>query len=117
MRRAYSERFPMKSFRITCRSLMIVVAFAALAIWCCVMWRRSAEFAAKAREHEFLIFIHKSNLYITLYDNFDNLIVPESPERAHFDKLIEKHNRMLEKYRRATVFPWLTVVPNPDALP
>jgi hypothetical protein len=87
----------MKLPRLTTLRLMILVAFAALALglveW---MGRRSVAFRLKAREHE--------GTFKTLIG--PNTTFPVSPATAH-------HRLMAEKYRLAARSPWLPVAPDP----
>jgi len=59
----------MKSPRFALRSLMTAVAIAALTTWVRMLWRRSAEFAARARVYEIKRDIHSVNLWVICYDS------------------------------------------------
>lgn len=103
---------------------MGTIAAAAFASWCGVMWLRSAEFAARAGEHQASLLFNSSNLSMKyyLYTRFERqpvrpLVRPARDELERLEGRWTYHRRMYEKYRRLSLFPWFSAGPDPAAPP
>jgi hypothetical protein len=111
----------MKPPHFTLRALMIVVALASLAAWGYVLWRQSAEFAARAREHEEGRSLCDINLAFVIGRTQGRQSARLSAsaraeleaKRARLEQWVHYEQRMYLKYRRAARFPWLPISPDP----
>jgi hypothetical protein len=105
--------------RIPCRTLMGAVAIAALTAWGYTMWVRSAEFAARASEHNGRIVLCEYQLDEMCY--FHGCPVRLTATREVWRVMIERRaryeGRIYRKYRRAAFFPCLAVSPDPAPPP
>ena len=120
-------------FRI--RTMMLLVALAALATWGTIMVERSKVYAAKARRHEVNENWHKSNLsmdYLNIREPYiwkwgDTLKDREElsrriaedlqPRIASLTRMLEFESGLGRKYRRAARYPWMGVEADPPAPP
>jgi hypothetical protein len=103
----------MKSPRFTLRALLIFLALAALPAWGYTLWRRSVAFAEMAEKYDL-------KLVTDSYNSFAHYWLYEAPptasERARFTylrRVLDYDEQMYWKYRRAALYPWLPVGPDP----
>lgn len=109
----------MKQPRITLRKLMIAVALAAIASWCVVLWWRSQEYAAKAREHSHRLGVCKLNREgvpinpMWQQSTWESMSDSEKEDRVDWDRWILYEERLVRKYQRAAQFPWIVLEVDP----
>jgi hypothetical protein len=123
----------MKRPRCTLRVSMIAVAVVALMSWGYALWRRSADFDAKARQFESRLLPKISRLgglglkeyaYIAGENEYSaselaqlmSILPGIEYYKQHSEYLLrlrEYKNSMARKYRRAARRPWMPVDPDP----
>jgi len=108
----------LKAPRFTIRTAMVVVAFSAFASFGGLMWRRSAEYHAKAEEHSGNASLDDLNAGAVTAKAFEvtpnrKLSAAQVAESRFLELRAEYEERLYEKYRHAARFPWLTVAPDP----
>jgi len=102
-------------FKFTLRSLMTAVAIVALMAWGCMLWHRSAEFAAEASEHGVRCSIHETNVTLIDFQRgrwYPGNLNAHDPRRILHEQWARYEDRMYRKYRRAAFLPWLPVSPD-----
>ncbi len=104
--------------RFTIRTAMVLVAIVAFASFGGSMWRRSAEYHAKAEEHSGNVFGDTLNARAATSKAFEvrphrKPTAIELADRRFFELHAEYEERLYEKYRHAARFPWLPVDPDP----
>jgi len=111
----------MKPPRMTCRTLMIAIALAALATRGGMLGCRSAGFAAKARKHqikkeslEFDILCIEYNVYKYPRRSRLPLTARDEANRAILERRVQYEDSLYRKYRHAATLPWLPVEPDPS---
>ena len=85
-----------------------------------MLWRRSAQFAAKADEYEFVSTIEGWNLRVIDHDKRGRrltLTPREEAGRAAQERVMRHAERLHHKYRRAALRPWLPIDPDPEPPP
>lgn len=99
---------------------MGVVAIVALLVWGATLWQRSARFAREAHSHADMLIGHEINLDRIDFDGHSvdserrtMLTEYEVRERAFMIQLIEYELMLVNKYRFAARFPWVTPEPDP----
>ncbi len=97
----------MRRSRFTLRSLMVAVAITGLATF---LWLRSADFAAKAYEHNERRRFHVLRLIPPSTPRFFGAPDPFSAQYVSFHKQWTRYeDRLFRKYRFAAFLPWLPV--------
>ncbi len=108
----------MKPPRMTCRTFMIAIALVALATRGGMLWCRSAGFAAKASEHDFIKFMNEYNLWTIEYDRHGRSLRPltarDEASRVILERRVQYEDSLYRKYRHAANLPWLSVEPDPS---
>jgi hypothetical protein len=104
--------------RFTVRALMVATALVALAAWGFVLWGRSAQYACKAEDYLDRMNICKNN--IAKESHYPKRADPSAPlpdwrkAKVEFFQIRADHaERLYRKYRRAAMFPWLTLEADP----
>jgi len=108
---------------IRIRSLMLVVAAAALAVWGTLAWQRMSRlskfYARQALEHEWGEAITEMDIDRIMYEQNDKghlVWVERDFKKADLDLLRARARRegdLKRAYRRAARYPWLRADPDP----
>jgi hypothetical protein len=108
----------MKPPQFTLRVLAAFIALVAFTVRGYVMWRRSAEFAARARFYESRTIEDEFNLrqlsflcsHLYLHEHpRECLTASEETDRAYIERWLRYDEHMSRKYRHASRFPWLSI--------
>ena len=110
----------MRNRRLSLRALMLAVLVASLAIWSCVMWRRSTHFSKEATKHSISLGIAKNNLLAVEFDwhtgfreRYEHLSPLQEKNRIFYQGEIRREEQLYRRYRRAAMFPWTSLEEEP----
>jgi hypothetical protein len=96
----------MKTFRFAVRTLMAVVAVAAILLWAFKMRQHSLYYEAKAAQ-----YASKEQYHITVGDGAAGIMTDGRIWSK--EELVAFFRALRIKYERAARFPWLAVEPDP----
>jgi hypothetical protein len=101
---------------------MIAVAVAALASWGWVLWKRSAMFASEAKKHYHrleLCLVNRNSVFEAFLVRPRREQLPDAYKARleFFERAADYEERLVWKYRWASVFPWVSPEADPPPPP